>query len=96
MHTLPFFLVDVFAREPLSGNSLSVFLLERELSAITMQRITQEMRQFETIFLYPIQGTSSLKARIFTMEEELFFAGHPVLGSEKEYEDMKSLFLICI
>ena len=79
--TLPFWLVDVFAREPLSGNGLSVFLLDDELPTLAMQRITQEMRQFETIFLARIGGTSRFHARIFTMEEELPFAGHPVIGA---------------
>jgi PhzF family phenazine biosynthesis protein len=76
----PFWLVDVFAREPLSGNGLSVFLLDAELPASMMQQITQEMRQFETIFLRPL-GASTFDARIFTMEEELSFAGHPVIGA---------------
>ena len=79
--TLPFSLVDVFAREPLSGNGLSVFLLDEDLPSPAMQRITQEMRQFETIFLRRIGETSRFRARIFTMEEELPFAGHPVIGA---------------
>ena len=81
VRTLPFRLVDVFAREPLSGNGLSVFLLDDELPAPAMQRITQEMRQFETIFLARAGETSQFRARIFTMEEELPFAGHPVIGA---------------
>jgi trans-2,3-dihydro-3-hydroxyanthranilate isomerase len=81
LRTLPFTLVDVFARQPLTGNGLSVFLLEDELPALAMQRITQEMRQFETIFLRPLKGKSRFQARIFTMEEELPFAGHPILGA---------------
>ncbi len=79
LRTLPFSLVDVFAREPLSGNGLSVFLLDQELPTRVMQRITQEMRQFETIFLSRVETTSALRARIFTMEEELPFAGHPII-----------------
>jgi len=81
LRTLPFWLVDVFAREPLSGNGLSIFLLDEELPTRAMQRITQEMRQFETIFLRRIGQSSSFNARIFTMEEELPFAGHPVIGA---------------
>jgi len=81
LRTLPFSLVDVFAREPLSGNGLSVFLLDRELPTRVMQRITQEMRQFETIFLSRVETTSAFRARIFTMEEELPFAGHPIIGA---------------
>jgi PhzF family phenazine biosynthesis protein len=81
LQTLPFSFVDVFAREPLSGNGLSVFLLDEELPARVMQRITQEMRQFETIFLYRVGASSTFRARIFTMEEELPFAGHPIIGA---------------
>lgn len=81
LRTLPFWLVDVFAREPLSGNGLSIFLLDEELPTHAMQRITQEMRQFETIFLRRIEQSSRFHARIFTMEEELPFAGHPVIGA---------------
>ncbi|MBC7881672.1 MAG: PhzF family phenazine biosynthesis protein [Anaerolineae bacterium] len=81
LKTLPFSLVDVFASEPFSGNGLSVFLLDEDLPTLAMQRITQEMRQFETIFLRRIQETSRFIARIFTMEEELMFAGHPIIGA---------------
>lgn len=81
LRTLPFWLVDVFAREPLSGNGLSIFLIDEELPTHAMQRITQEMRQFETIFLRRIEQSSRFNARIFTMEEELPFAGHPVIGA---------------
>ena len=79
--TLPFSLVDVFAREPLSGNGLSVFVLDDELPKHAMQRITQEMRQFESIFLFRTEEPSVFRARIFTMEEELPFAGHPIIGA---------------
>jgi trans-2,3-dihydro-3-hydroxyanthranilate isomerase len=81
LRTLPFWLVDVFAREPLSGNGLSVFLLDEELPTHAMQSITREMRQFETIFLRRIKQSTRFNARIFTMEEELPFAGHPVIGA---------------
>ncbi len=81
LRTLPFWLVDVFTRVPLSGNGLSVFLLDEELPTHVMQSITQEMRQFETIFLRRIEQSSRFNARIFTMEEELPFAGHPVIGA---------------
>ena len=81
LRTLPFWLVDVFAREPLSGNGLSIFLLDEELPTHAMQSITQEMRQFETIFLRRIEQSSRFNVRIFTMEEELPFAGHPVIGA---------------
>ena len=78
---LPFSLVDVFTHAPLSGNGLALFLLDSEISTQGMQRITQEMRQFESIFLLATPDPQRFRARIFTMEEELPFAGHPVIGA---------------
>ena len=74
------FHVDVFASEPLSGNDLSVFINTAGWSTEVMQRLTQEMRQFEFIFLFSIDDAGAT-ARVFTVEEELPFAGHPVLGA---------------
>ncbi|HMI86044.1 MAG TPA: PhzF family phenazine biosynthesis protein [Polyangiaceae bacterium] len=74
------FHVDVFATGPLTGNGLTVFLDTEQWSSSLMQRLTQEMRQFESIFLSEITPTGAT-ARVFTVEEELPFAGHPVLGA---------------
>lgn len=73
--------VDVFSREPLSGNGLTVFPDARQLTTAAMQQITREMRQFESIFLTATPDAHHSRARIFTMEEELPFAGHPALGA---------------
>ncbi|UTW06618.1 PhzF family phenazine biosynthesis protein [Pseudomonas benzenivorans] len=73
--------LDVFAEQPLTGNGLAVFPDARTLSATAMQRLTQELRQFESIFLLPGHGTGQFEARIFTAEEELPFAGHPIIGA---------------
>lgn len=72
--------VDVFSHKPLSGNGLTVFL-NSALNYDTMKKITQEMRQYESIFLEATSQPHRFKARIFTMEEELDFAGHPILGA---------------
>jgi trans-2,3-dihydro-3-hydroxyanthranilate isomerase len=72
--------VDVFSDEPLSGNGLAVVTGADALSGGTMFRIAQELRQFETIFLSGLTDAGA-DARIFTPEEELTFAGHPVLGA---------------
>jgi trans-2,3-dihydro-3-hydroxyanthranilate isomerase len=74
------FHVDVFATGPLTGNGLTVFLNVEGWSTEVMQRLTQEMRQFESIFLSGI-SPDGVTARVFTVEEELPFAGHPVLGA---------------
>ena len=74
------FHVDVFATQPLSGNGLTVFLGTENWTPGLMLRLTQEMRQFESIFLSDITAHGAT-ARVFTVEEELPFAGHPVLGA---------------
>jgi trans-2,3-dihydro-3-hydroxyanthranilate isomerase len=72
--------VDVFATQPLTGNGLTVFLDTAEWSVSRMQNLTREMKQFESIFLSDVSSRGAT-ARVFTAEEELPFAGHPVLGA---------------
>ena len=78
---LEFFHLDVFTNRPLTGNGVIVFPDAGGLDGETMLLLTQEMRQFESIFLIPDHRTGSTLARIFTTEEELEFAGHPTLGA---------------
>lgn len=79
--TIPdYFQVDVFASASLNGNGLSVFPQAEQWDAERMQAITREMRQFESIFLMNADQNGA-EARIFTVEEELPFAGHPLLGA---------------
>lgn len=88
--------VDVFSKIPFSGNSLSVFFLPEMLTTAKMQKITEEMRHFESIFLCSINNNNhEYYARIFTVEEELDFAGHPLIGAacavhDKYYPDSNS------
>lgn len=47
-----------------------------------MQRITEEMRHFESIFLdQKGDAGDAWRARVFDLSEELDFAGHPVIGA---------------
>jgi len=73
--------VDVFSAVPYHGNGLAVFPDRGALTDGQMQAITQELRQFESIFLARAGDANEVGARIFTVEEELPFAGHPVLGA---------------
>jgi predicted PhzF superfamily epimerase YddE/YHI9 len=47
------------------------------------------MRQFESIFLQSI-SSNKVRAYIFTCEEELGFAGHPILGAAATLHDLSS------
>ncbi len=76
---------DVFSSRPLEGNSLAVFLDGRGLSDAEMQSIAEEMNLSETTFILPrdaaIERERGVRVRIFTVQEELPFAGHPTLGT---------------
>jgi trans-2,3-dihydro-3-hydroxyanthranilate isomerase len=76
--------VDVFTSKALEGNSLAVFLDGRGLSGEQMLAIAREMNLSETTFILPANGAAqpgSTRVRIFTVQEELPFAGHPTLGT---------------
>ena len=49
--TLPFYIVDVFAVEPLTGNPLAVVDDGADLTLDLFQRIAREFNQSETTFL---------------------------------------------
>src|SRR5207237_10306556 len=87
MKDVPYYHVDVFSPEPLAGNGLIVFTETARFNTSIMQVLTREMRQFESIFLKKIND-STVQARIFTSEEELDFAGHPVLGAAATLHDL--------
>ncbi len=76
---------DVFSSRPLEGNSLAVFLDGRGLTDPEMQAIAKEMNLSETTFILPrdpaIERERGVRVRIFTVQEELPFAGHPTLGT---------------
>jgi trans-2,3-dihydro-3-hydroxyanthranilate isomerase len=77
--------VDVFTDLALTGNSLAVFLDGRGLSTDQMQALAREMNLSETTFILPGDGAAEknrgVRVRIFTVQEELPFAGHPTLGT---------------
>lgn len=77
---MQYYHVDVFSKGPLTGNGLTVLVCNQFPEPETMLCIAQEMKQFETIFLKKLCDYEYI-ARIFTKEEELDFAGHPILGA---------------
>jgi len=82
---LRFVQLDVFTSRPLEGNALAVFLDARGLSDDEMQKLARETNLAETTFILPrdeaIERARGHWVRIFTVNEELPFAGHPTLGT---------------
>ncbi|MGB9204990.1 MAG: PhzF family phenazine biosynthesis protein [Terriglobales bacterium] len=77
--------VDVFTHRTLTGNALAVFLDGRGLSTEQMQALARETNLSETTFILPgdaaVERDRGVRVRIFTVQEELPFAGHPTLGT---------------
>src|SRR5256884_2317265 len=80
-----FLQLDVFSSVALEGNPLAVFPDARGLSDEQMQAVAREMNLSETTFVLPsdpaIERERGVRVRIFTVQEELPFAGHPTLGT---------------
>jgi len=81
----PFVQLDVFTDRPLQGNPLAVFTDARGLSDAELQALAREMNLSETTFVLPrdpaVERERGVRVRIFTVREELPFAGHPTLGT---------------
>ncbi len=73
-------IVDVFAERRYAGNQLAVVRDAGGLSGAEMQDIAREMNFSETAFVLEA-GIGHARARYFTPDWELPFAGHPTLGT---------------
>jgi trans-2,3-dihydro-3-hydroxyanthranilate isomerase len=82
---LDYAIVDVFAERALEGNALAIFTDARGLSTEQMQALARETNLSETTFILPrdaaVERERGIHVRIFTVQEELLFAGHPTLGT---------------
>src|SRR6188508_1088684 len=74
--------LDVFAERPLAGNQLAVVDAADGVSDEAMLAFAQETGLSETTFVQsPRAEEVDYRNRIFTVESELPFAGHPSLGT---------------
>src|SRR5215208_520501 len=74
--------LDVFAERPLAGNPLAVVDDADGVSDEAMLSLAREVRLSETTFVQSadVDG-ADYRNRIFTVETEIPFAGHPSLGT---------------
>jgi trans-2,3-dihydro-3-hydroxyanthranilate isomerase len=81
--SLPFFLVDVFADAPLTGNPLAVVADADEVDEQVMRSIAREFNQSETTFVLPSPREDvAWRLRSFTPGGvEVGGAGHNALGA---------------
>lgn len=78
-----FFLVDVFADRPLTGNPLALVVDAQHLDEAEMRAIAREFNQSETTFLLPpTRPEATWRLRSFTAAgHEVLGAGHNALGA---------------
>jgi trans-2,3-dihydro-3-hydroxyanthranilate isomerase len=77
-----YFTVDVFTDRAFGGNPLGVVLDAGGLSTAQMQAIAVEFNYSETTFvLPPADPAHDAQVRIFTVNREIPFAGHPNVGT---------------
>jgi trans-2,3-dihydro-3-hydroxyanthranilate isomerase len=83
MSSVAYEIVDVFTDRPFTGNPLAVVFGAEALAKEQMQALAREFNLSETVFvLPPSDGTgATYRARIFTPNSELPFAGHPSVGA---------------
>jgi trans-2,3-dihydro-3-hydroxyanthranilate isomerase len=74
--------VDVFTDRAFGGNPLAVVLDAGGLSTAQMQAIASEFNYSETTFVLPPRDSAhDAQVRIFTVKNEIPFAGHPNVGT---------------
>jgi trans-2,3-dihydro-3-hydroxyanthranilate isomerase len=74
--------VDVFTDRAFGGNPLAVVLDAGGLSTAQMQAIASEFNYSETTFVLPPHDpANNAHVRIFTVNQEIPFAGHPNIGT---------------
>jgi trans-2,3-dihydro-3-hydroxyanthranilate isomerase len=82
MPDVPFYLVDVFAERPLSGNPLALVIEAERLDEAVLPLVAREFNQSETTFLLPSTIGATWRLRSFTPAgAEVFGAGHNALGA---------------
>jgi predicted PhzF superfamily epimerase YddE/YHI9 len=74
--------VDVFGTSPAAGNPVAVVLDGTGLDVAWMQQLADWLNVAETTFVLAADHPDAdYRVRIFTVAEELPFAGHPTLGT---------------
>ena len=78
----PVYWLDVFTDTALAGNPLAVVLEADGLSEETMLAFAREVKLSETTFVQsPSEDGADYRNRIWTITDEIPFAGHPSLGT---------------
>ena len=82
--------LDVFTGTAYAGNQLAVFPEANGLTTEQMQKLANEINYSETTFVSKWNPPEAdYNVRIFTLNQELPFAGHPILGTAYAIMDIQ-------
>lgn len=80
-----YYTTDVFTNQLFNGAHIAVFPQAKGLSDELMQQIAKELNLSETVFVFPNTNAPSKqpsrRIRIFNPQEEVDFAGHPIIAT---------------
>ena len=77
-----FEIVDVFGSGLFAGNPVAVVSGADAIDPALFQRITRWLNLSETTFVFPpTHPDADYRVRIFTLDREMPFAGHPTMGT---------------
>jgi len=81
-NSMDFTIVDVFAERPFEGNQLAVVRTDMDLTQEEMMSVTREFGFSETTFIKRNDPVNlPVPVRIFGLNGEMKFAGHPSIGT---------------
>ncbi|WOF24621.1 PhzF family phenazine biosynthesis protein [Microbacterium betulae] len=85
----PFRQIDVFGEEAFTGNPVAVIGSAEGLSTEEMRAVSRWTNLSECTFLLPpTRPGADYRVRIFSLDAELPFAGHPTLGTARTWIDL--------
>lgn len=77
-----YYIADVFTKQIFNGAQIAVFPNAEGLSPSQMQLIARELNLTETVFVFhPDKKITTRVMRIFSPQNEINFAGHPIIAT---------------
>jgi trans-2,3-dihydro-3-hydroxyanthranilate isomerase len=77
-----YYIADVFTKQIFNGAQIAVFPNAEGLNTQQMQLVARELNLTETVFVFrPNKESSTRVMRIFSPNNEINFAGHPIIAT---------------
>jgi trans-2,3-dihydro-3-hydroxyanthranilate isomerase len=77
-----YYIADVFTKQVFNGAQIAVFPNAEGLNTAQMQLVARELNLTETVFVFHLDKESSTRImRIFSPNNEINFAGHPIIAT---------------